>query len=317
MPAGTFDTFDTKPILAIVGPTGVGKTAVAVKVAEAASAEIISADSMAVYRGMDIGTAKPTPAERARVPFHVIDVAEPDEEFNVSRFKSLADRAAEGIAARGKRIIVSGGTGLYVRAFLDNLSLTETPPDSSIRERLDAEAREFGAPRLHARLTVVDPGAAARIHPNDRVRIVRALEVYERTGVPISAQQAEDQRNRVSRRAVRIALTAPREVLFRRIEERVEQMITEGLVEEVQGLLAKGYPDASPAYTSLGYKEIVAYLEGKSSLDDAKEEISRNTRRLAKRQWTWFRADRELTWIDISGKTTAEIAQEIRRLWPT
>jgi len=304
-------TSEAAPIIAIVGPTATGKTATGVLVAQALDGEIISADSMAVYRGMDIGTAKPTPEERAAVRFHLIDVADPGEPFHVARFKELAEAALSDIRARGRRPLVVGGTGLYVRALLEDFGLTETAADPVLRAALETEANAHGVPALHARLAGVDPVAAARIHPNDRVRIVRALEVYERTGVPISAQQAQDAARRRRRSARKFALTAPREELYRRIDARVEAMIAAGLLEEVKRLLARGYTSAQAPLRSLGYKEMVAYLQGEGDLPTAIQTIKQNTRRFAKRQLTWFRADPELVWVDVGGLSAAQAATAI------
>ncbi len=296
------------PILAILGPTATGKTEVGIRLAEALGGEIISADSLAVYRGLDIGTAKPDSIERARIPFHLIDVSDPDAPFTVARFKALAEEALRGIRARGRRPLLVGGTGLYVKALLEDYGLTSTPGNPAIRERLDSEAAERGSPALHERLAKVDSSAAAKIHPNDRVRIVRALEVYERTGVPISVQQARDAENRSPCACIKFALSAARETLYARIDRRVDAMLAHGLVDEVRGLLEGGYPDSLPPLRSLGYKEICAYLRGDTDLDTAVSEIKLNTRRFAKRQWTWFRADHEIIWIDVEHRSTEQVA---------
>jgi len=307
----TTETLTGPPIIAIVGPTATGKTAVAISVSAALGGEIISADSQAVYRGMDIGTAKPDTVERARIPFHLLDAANPDEPFTVARFRELAEAALLGIRKRGRQPLLAGGTGLYVKALLENYGLTETPADPVIRERLNAEAAQSGAPALHARLEQADPAAAARIHPNDRIRIVRALEVLERTGVPISVQQARDAETRTRRPSVKFGLTAAREVLYAAIDQRVDKMIAKGLVQEIQDLLAKGYTEDLAPLRSLGYKEICAYLRGQIDLETAVSEIKLNTRRFAKRQLTWFRADSEITWIDVEGRSIDQIAKEI------
>lgn len=307
----TVGTSGKAPILAVVGPTAVGKTEVGILVAEAIGGEIISADSQAIYRGMDVGTAKPEPAERSRGRFHLIDVLEPDEPFSVAQFKELADAVLADIRAKGRRPLLVGGTGLYVKVLLEGYGLTSTPADPSIRARLDAEAAERGAPILHARLESVDPEAAARIHPNDRIRIVRALEVYERTGEPISAQQARDAEVRNRLPAIKFGLTAPRDMLFERIDRRVDAMISRGLVEEVTELLQRGISEVHPPLGSLGYKEMVAHLRGDLKLPQTIEKIKANTRRFAKRQLTWFRADPEIHWIDISGQSPTQISDKI------
>jgi tRNA dimethylallyltransferase len=299
------------PIVAIVGPTATGKTATGVLLAQSLNGEIISADSMAVYRGMDIGTAKPGALERALVPIHLLDVAEPEEAFSVARFKELAEEALAGIRARRRRPIVVGGTGLYVRVLLEDFGLTQTPPDPELRVRLEAQAQQVGAPVLHARLAGVDPQAAARIHPKDRIRIVRALEVYERTGIPMSVQHSNDAERRRPRPAIKFALTASREELYRRIDARVDAMVAAGLEEEVRQLLGRGHSPKQTPLRSLGYKEMIAFLTGACCLNDAVEAIKKNTRRFAKRQLTWFRADPDIVWVDISGKTAAQTAEVI------
>jgi tRNA dimethylallyltransferase len=300
------------PVIAIVGPTATGKTETAIHLARAIDGEIISADSMAVYRGMDIGTAKPSAKDREAVPFYLLDVAEPDEPFSVARFKMLAEEALAAIRGRGHQPLVVGGTGLYVRVLLDDFGLTQTPANPALRARLNAEAQELGAPVLHARLAAADPQAAARIHPNDRVRIVRALEVLELTGIPISVQQAEDAARRKPRPSRKFGLTLPREALYRRIDRRVEAMIAAGLEEEVRRLLARGFSPALSPLQSLGYKEMVAYLQGACDFQTAVEAIKQDTRRFAKRQMTWFRADPEIVWVDVAEQTPTQTAELIR-----
>jgi tRNA dimethylallyltransferase len=299
------------PIIALVGPTATGKTEVGIRLAEALDGEIISADSQAVYRGMDIGTAKPTTEERTRILFHLLDVADPDDRFTVARFVELAEVTLSDIRERQKQPLLVGGTGLYVKALLEGFGLTSTPADLDLRARLDAESAAHGAPALHRRLAEVDPAAASKIHPNDRIRIVRALEVFERTGEPMSAQHARDADIRVRRPSIRFGLTAPREELNERIDRRVDSMVLRGLVEEVQELLRRGYTSRNPPLRSLGYNEICGVLAGETTLTAAIEEIKRNTRRFAKRQLTWFRADPEIHWIDVMHKSGEQVADEI------
>ena len=298
------------PIIAIMGPTATGKTLVAAVVARALGGEIISVDSMAVYRGMDVGTAKPDPEERGTVPFHLIDVADPDDPFNVARYKELADTELAAIRERGRRPIVAGGTGLYIRALLEGFGLTTTPPDKELRHELEIEAKVGGTARLHEKLRNLDPGAASKIHGNDKVRIIRALEVCIRTGSQISTQHVLDARRRRPLNAVKFGLTAGREELNRRIDARVDQMIARGLEGEVRNLIGRGY-GPTLSMRSLGYKEISAYIAGEIDLPAAVQAIKQNTRRFAKRQLTWFRAEKDLTWIDVEGKTPPEIATEI------
>jgi tRNA dimethylallyltransferase len=298
-------------IVAIFGPTATGKTATAMEVAKALDGEIISADSMAVYRFMDVGTAKPDRSDREAVPFHLIDVAEPDENFNAARFKGLAQKALVRIGERGKTPIIAGGTGLYIRALLQGFGLTSTPPDIKLRTSLEREAEELGTAALHARLAEVDPEAAVKIHSNDRIRIVRALEVCLRTGRPITAQHAEDAARRRPLNALKFGLNVDRDELNRRIDARVEQMMVDGLEREVRNLIGRGFSPSLPSMRSLGYKEMASFVIGEMELPEAVEAIKKNTRRFAKRQLTWFRAEKDVNWIDVGCKSPAEVAGEI------
>lgn len=302
---------DATPPIVVVGPTATGKTAAALALAERIGGEIINADSMQVYQGMDIGTAKPTPEEQKRVPFHLLDVVTPDTPFNVSEWKLRAENALAAIVSRGKCPILCGGTGMYVRALLEDWTLAETPADPVIRERLEVEAKTLGSPALHERLQQVDPTTAARLHPNDAVRIVRALEVYEATGTPLSLHLAKDQATRRPRPALCLGLTLPRPALYARIEERVDVMLASGLVEEVSTLLAQGYSAELSPLNSLGYKEITAYLRGETDYESAVADIKQNTRRFAKRQQTWFRADTHIHWFDVSAMDSATVAEKL------
>jgi tRNA dimethylallyltransferase len=297
--------------VAIVGPTASGKTAVAIELAGRVGAEIISADSMAVYRGMDIGTAKPTLLEQGSAAFHLIDVVDPDEPFTVADFQEQAVRVIDDLLSRGKLPLLVGGTGLYIRAVLDGLNIPGSGPDPELRERLRKRAVEEGSVALHKELERVDPETAARLHPNDAKRIIRALEVFEQSGKPMSEVIEE---TRVAPRypdALQFGLTMDREKLYRRIEERVDLQIAEGLVEEVRSLLEKGYNTDAPAMQGLGYKEIAAFIEGKSDLASAIDTLKQGTRRFAKRQYTWFRADARIDWINVDALSAAEAADII------
>jgi tRNA dimethylallyltransferase len=297
--------------VALVGPTATGKTAVAIELAARLDGEIVNADSMQVYRGMVIGTAKPTAEERTRARFHLLDTVTPDTLYNVSAWKQQAEAAITDIVARGKRPILCGGTGMYVRALLEDWALAETPVNARVRERLEHEASTLGSPALHTRLQQVDPATALRLHPNDAVRIVRALEVVEVSGIPISEAQAQDRANRTPRPAIRLGLTLPRPALYARIEARVDAMLAAGWIEEVRGLLAQGYSaDLSPL-KSLGYKEIIAHLQGGMDFETAVRDIKQNTRRFAKRQQTWFRADPLIVWCDVSAFDSATVAEQL------
>jgi len=286
-------------LIAIVGPTATGKTDVGILLAERLNGEIISADCMAVYRGMDIGTAKPTPEQRQRIRFHLIDICHPDEPFSVARFQQLALEAIRQIRERGALPLVVGGTGLYVRALLDGFQIPPAAADETLRRHLWQEVKRGGSHALHVRLQQVDPSAAARIHPHDAVRIIRALEVYHVTGRPISDWQRQEPPPELGK-VRRFGLTMPREQLYRRIDERVERMIAQGWLEEVRRLLEAGYAPDLPAMRSLGYGELVQVIQGKITLSDAVAQIQRETRRFAKRQLTWFRADHQIEWIDAS-----------------
>lgn len=294
-------------LVVICGPTCTGKTATAVELAARVAGEIIAADSRTVYRFMDIGTAKPTPAQRARAPHHLLDVATPDEVFTVARFRALARRAIDEIRARGTRPLLVGGTGLYIRAVTDDLPIPEVPPRWELRERLErAERAEPGG--LHRRLSAVDPAAAARIHPHNVRRLIRALEVFETTGTPISTLQ---QPGRSSGSTIRVGLTIDRATLYQRIEARVDEQIAGGLVNEVRRLLEAGYAVTLPSMQGLGYKEIAAHLQGDATLDEAISTLKRNTRRYAKRQLTWFRVDPRIRWLDVADQTPPEVAGTI------
>jgi tRNA dimethylallyltransferase len=276
-------------ILAVVGPTASGKSALALRLAEAIGGEIVSCDSMQVYHGFDIGTAKPTPAERARVPHHLVDVAAPDEPFSAARFVELADCAIAEAGARGRRVVVVGGTGLYLRAL--RFGLVGAPPrDATLRLRLaDEEAARPGA--LHERLRAVDAAAAARIAPRDLVRLVRALEVWELSGVPLGQWHAAHDRR--ARHPLRVAvLDPPPAVLDERIAARADAMLAAGLVDETRALVAR-YGAGLRPLGAVGYREVVRHLEGALPLDALAPAIARATRQYARRQRTWFKKEPE------------------------
>jgi tRNA dimethylallyltransferase len=290
-------TRDRPRVVVICGPTAVGKTGVGIAAARALNGEVISADSMQVYRGMDIGTAKPTPAERAVVPHHLLDVADPDEPFDAAHFTRLARPLVYQLHAAGKVPVVVGGTGLYIKALLRGL-FAAGQVDPGVRRRLAAEADAQGAPALHARLQAVDPQTAARLHPNDRVRILRALEVYASAGRPISELQQEHRFGESPFTALTIGLTLPREALYARIDARVDAMVAAGLEEEVRGLLVRGYGPGLRPMQSIGYSHMLAAIAGELSRAECLRTLKRDTRRFAKRQMTWFRADLGTVWLD-------------------
>lgn len=295
-------------LVCIVGPTATGKTAAGMCLAHATGGEIVSADSMAVYKGMDIGTAKPTPEEQRAVPFHLIDVVPPDQDFSAAEFRRLAEAAITDIIARGRVPILVGGTGLYVKAVTGGLNIPEVAPDGALRERLREEAERLGGEHLLERLGAVDPVTAARLHPKDLKRMIRALEVYEATGKPISYFHAVAGKVEVAWRVESFGLNMDRSLLYQRIERRVDQMIEAGLVEEVRRLMDQGFGPELPAMKGLGYKQIVGYLLGEYDLRTAVELLKRDTRRFAKRQLTWFRADPGIRWIDVGDRTPDEVA---------
>lgn len=287
-----------KPALIIIaGPTGAGKTDVAIELAEQFGAEIISADSMQVYRYMDIGTAKPSKEQRARVGHHLIDVADPDEDFSAARFRRMAGTAISRLHQEGRPIFVAGGTGLYIKALTRGL-FGGKEHDPAVREQLRKEAKSLGLELLYERLQGVDPETAQRIGPNDRYRIIRALEVHLVTGKAISDHHKAHGFHRVRYRTLKIGLGADRETLYSRIDGRVELMLKSGLVDEVKWLLAHGYHSGLKSMRSIGYRHVADYLEGRLSWEETVRLFKRDTRRYAKRQLTWFRADPEIIWMD-------------------
>lgn len=300
------------PVAAIVGPTATGKSEVALQVAASLQAEIISADSAQVYRGMNIGTAKLLPQERVGpegtpVPHHLLDIINPDQSFSVADYQRLARAAISDIHRRGNLPLMVGGTGLYYQAVVDPYYFTPMPGSSEIRQRLLSLANKHGNNHLYEQLKTVDPEAAQRVHPNDQRRLVRALEVYTMTGRPISESLARRRQQGSPYRLVTIALNMPRSCLYRRIEARVDAMIAHGLVTEVRQLLEK-YDYRLPAMQALGYREIGAYVRGEMGLEETVALLKRNTRRLAKRQLTWFRRDKRLYWVEVGTQKTADIS---------
>ena len=292
---------DRKPLIILAGPTAVGKTSLSIRLAKETGGEIISADSMQVYRHMDIGSAKITKEEMEGVPHYLVDVLEPEEEFNVVRFQQMAEEAAERIWEKGKIPLVVGGTGFYIQALLYDIDFTENDGDESYRRQLEQKASdEEGASELYEMLKAVDLKAAQEIHPRNIKRIVRALEFYHQTGKKIS-EHNETQRQKMSPyNYAYFVLTDERGRLYERIDRRVDLMMEQGLLDEVRYLKERGVRKDSTAMQGLGYKELYAYLEGEYPLDEAVRIIKRDTRHFAKRQLTWFKRERDVIWTDKS-----------------
>lgn len=290
-------------LLVIVGPTAVGKTNLSIILAEKFNGEIISGDSMQIYRGMDIGTAKATVAERARIPHHLIDIKDPEEPFSVAEFQQLALAALEDIQQRGKLPILVGGTGLYVKSVLyyPQYEFVDVEMNTALREKWQQFLYVHGEEALWQEVHKIDPATANRLHPNDTRRLIRALELYEQKQQPMSKLQSKHATIDDSPfNYLMIGLTMPRELLYQRINQRVQMMIEEGLVDEVQSLVQRGINEQSTSMQSLGYKEMLPYLEGKASLDDTVALIQQKTRQFAKRQLTWFRRMKSIEWFDFS-----------------
>lgn len=287
-----------KPLLILTGPTAVGKTRLSIKLAKAVNGEIISADSMQVYRYMDIGSAKIKPEETEGVPHHLIDVLDPKEEFNVVTFQKMCKKCMEEIYGRGHVPILTGGTGFYIQSVLYDIDFTENAEDTTIRDRLEKEAEEKGAEYLHGKLREVDPASAGAIHANNIKRVIRALEFYEQTGEKISLHNETERQKESAYTSCYFVLNDDREKLYERIDRRVDEMLAEGLVAEVEALKKRGCTRKLVSMQGLGYKEILAYLDGEYSLEEAVYRIKRDTRHFAKRQITWFKREKEVIWIN-------------------
>lgn len=286
------------PLLIIAGPTATGKSASAVELALRMGGEVISADSMQVYRGMDIGSAKVTREEMRGVPHHLIDCVDPDETWNVVRFKEQASLAVRDIADRGKLPILCGGTGFYIQALLYDIDFTQMEENAPLRKRLSDMAAEKGPEAVHALLAQRDPASAAAIHPGNVKRVIRALEFIEESGRSIAAHNAEQREKQSAYRSVFFVLTMDRAKLYERIDRRVDIMMQQGLLEEVTRLRDMGIARDSTAMQGIGYKQIYGFLEGEYDLEEAVRLIKRDTRHFAKRQLTWFRREKEVLWVD-------------------
>ena len=301
------------PLLVIVGPTGVGKTAASAHLAGRLGIEVVSADSRQVYRGMDVGTGKPTRVERAALPHHLLDLIEPDERYHAARFRREAIESIDLIRERGKLPVVVGGTGLYVRALLKGLD-PAPPADPALRARMEALAAEMGVAALHARLAALDPDAARRLHPNDRVRIIRAIEKHGRG----SGGGGGWARAVPPWSVLLFGLRQERNALNRRLEERARGMLSGGMMEEVKRLLAAGYDDKTPGMAGIGYRQFAAVAKGRMTEAEALGLMVRDTRRYAKRQMTWFAREPDIRWLDVDEMggpegTAERIVKEISR----
>ena len=300
-------------IICIAGPTASGKTALAVELAKMTNGEVVSCDSMQIYRRMDIGTAKPTKEEMQGIPHHMIDVCEPDEDFSVSRYCEMATPIIDDILARGKTAIIAGGTGLYMDSLIKGNTFAPFP-STGMREKLEAQADSEGMDAMISLLQSIDPEAAQRIH--DRKRIIRALEVYYETGETITEHNRRTQAIPPRYSPLWLGLDfADRQELYSRIDLRVDIMLEQGLVEEIQSLLASGIPAKCTAMQAIGYKEFVAALEGIGTIEEAAEEVKKSSRHYAKRQLTWFRRNKEMHWLTRqTGQSTDKIIEDARRI---
>ncbi len=288
-----------KEVIVIAGPTASGKTSLSIELAKLLDGEIISADSMQVYKYMDIGTAKPSAEEMQGIRHYLIDELLPNEEFNVVKFKELAEKYIEIILKKGKQPIIVGGTGLYISSLINNINFSETGSDWELRKQLDREAEEHGPVYIHDRLKLVDPASAANIHPNNVKRVIRALEVYHQTQKPISYHNEKSRETPPKYEFILLGLTMEREKLYDRINKRVDIMLENGLIDEVGRLVELGYADSITSMQGIGYKEILSYLRKEITLEEAVETVKRESRRYAKRQITWFKRIKEIKWFSI------------------
>ena len=287
-----------KPLIVLTGPTAIGKTSLSISLAKAVNGEIISADSMQVYKHMDIGSAKIRPEEMKGVPHYLVDVLEPEEEFHIVKFQQMAKAAMKEIYGKGKIPILVGGTGFYIQAVTRDIDFTEAKQEDAYRLELEALAEEKGAEYLHEMLQKVDLASAESIHAHNVKRVIRALEFYHQNGTPISAHNEEQKAQESPYNLAYFVLNGPREILYDRIDRRVDQMLEEGLVKEVENLKEMGCHRGMVSMQGLGYKEILACLEGEYPLEEAVRILKRDTRHFAKRQLTWFRREKDVIWVN-------------------
>ncbi|WP_059170202.1 tRNA (adenosine(37)-N6)-dimethylallyltransferase MiaA [Bacillus sp. FJAT-27445] len=285
-------------LVVIVGPTAVGKTKLGVEMAKHYNGEVISGDSMQIYRGMDIGTAKVTEAETEGIPHHLIDIKDPEESFSVAEFKTIVREKIAEIASRGKLPIVVGGTGLYIQSVLYDYQFSEAPADEAFRAMLEEKANEEGNEAVHRELAALDPAAAEQLHPNNVRRVIRAIEIIKSTGMSLAENQKSSQPELLYKAAI-IGLTMDRDKLYQRINRRVDIMVEQGLIEEVEELYKQGLRDCQ-SIQAIGYKELYSYFEGNKTLEESVDLLKQNSRRYAKRQLTWFRNKMDVEWYDMS-----------------
>lgn len=302
------------PLLIITGPTAVGKTELSLKIAEELQGEIISADSMQIYRYMDIGTAKASAEERKRVRHHMIDIINPDETYSVADYQQEADRLIREICARGSLPIMVGGTGLYIRAVIQGFLFPEMETNHQLRAELTEMARKYGNEYLHQKLAEIDPEHARKIHPNDLRRIIRAIEIFQETGHNMTYYLEKQKYTPPRYNTLKVGLIREREELYDRINKRVDLMIKKGLVEEVKNIIKAGFNMSATALQGLGYKEIIGYLKGDYPLEEAIRILKKNTRNYAKKQITWFNREKDLHWFNLTGKSDIKVYQEIMAL---
>lgn len=293
------------PLIVILGPTGIGKTGLAVEIAQALNGEVVSADSRQTYRYMDIGTAKPTPEQRRAVPHHLLDVVDPDENLSLAQYQRLAYAAIDDISSRGKLPLLVGGTGLYITAVVEGWTIPEVEPNPALRAELEAFAQEHGAAALHLRLRERDPAAADKIDYRNVRRVIRALEICIETGAPMDY---EARKCTPPYQIFQLGLTMERERLYERADRRIDTMMADGFLDEVRGLLAKGYSARIPSMSGLGYKELAAHLNGEMTLEAAVEATRSATRDFIRKQYTWFRGhDQGIVWIDVETTSAPDI----------
>ncbi|WP_433749987.1 tRNA (adenosine(37)-N6)-dimethylallyltransferase MiaA [Falsibacillus pallidus] len=295
---------EKKKLIVLIGPTAVGKTSLSIELAKEFGCEIISGDSMQVYRGMDIGTAKIRNQEMKGIPHHLLDIKDPSEHFSAAEFQQIVRKKIDEIHSRGKMPMIVGGTGLYIQAVLYDYQFTEAPGDESFRRKLEQRAQKEGSNGLYEDLKGIDPHSAKNIHPNNVRRVIRALEIFHCTGKTMSEYQ-ESQDSEMLYDTALVGLTMDRDLLYQRINHRVDLMVHEGLLEEVKGLHQINLRDVQ-SIQAIGYKEIYEYLDGKSSLDDALENLKQNSRRYAKRQLTWFRNKMDVQWFDVTNQQDSQ-----------